>query len=355
MSRRANAVTGGAVHTTHCGPLDKFTRHRAYNSQISRHLQADENLMDLSKRIGNCAPVLGLEIAEVNDSHLETRLRSHRACNARLCPWCEWRRTKAWRARLINGLEALEQEQPKLTPVFLTLTVRNPLLTDLRETIAEMNLAWRRMTNSRWFPTPYWFRRTEITIGSQPNEPDKAHPHFHVLLMVPPSYWGKKYIKQSEWQKQWMMALRADYIPVIDIRRAKSKPKSGLKSTSGKNSPMSASTSAAIEAAKYLSKATQLIELGDTMPEFHWQTRGLRLYACSKSLRSFIPQADISAEEMNDATFTPEETKTDLMYATAVWFEDTKQYLFSDVDMGPPLSGSKHPEGAMTGTRGGPA
>jgi len=155
------------------------------------------------------------------------------------------------------------------------------------------------------------------------------------LLMVPPSYFSHRYVSQLTWQKEWMTALRADYAPVVDIRRATGKQKKLLGSPAGSAQPMSASQSAAIEAAKYLSKATQLLELGDALPEFHWQTRGLRLYACSKSLRSFIPDGDIQAEEMNDAAFGNISPESEFMKATAVWFEDTKQYVFSDIAMAP--------------------
>ncbi len=351
MTRRANASSGEYLPDPHFGPLGQFTRHRAFNSSIASHLVADENLIDLGKRIGNCAAVLGLEIAETTDERLETRLRAHRPCNARLCPWCEWRRTKAWRARLIGGLGALEVAQPKLVPVFLTLTVQNPLLTDLRETLREMNAAWLRMIKGRWFPTDLWFRRTEITVSANPYEPVKAHPHFHVLLMVPPSYFGVNYIRQTEWRSRWMTALRADYPPVVDIRRATGKNKNKLESPAGSSLQLDASVSAAVEAAKYLSKATHLLELGDTLPEFHWQTRGLRLYACSKSLRSFIRDGDITPEEMNDSVFQPAEITSPITRATAVWFEDTKEYLFVQMEEGPPLIGSEHAERAKTGSR----
>ena len=335
MPRRANAVASGTAPTAHCGPLDKFTRHRQYNSQISRELTRDTDLIELAKRIGNCASVLGLEIADVDDTHLETRIRAHRPCNARLCPWCEWRRTKAWRARLIGGMDALRAHNPKLIPIFITLTVRNPLLTDLRSTLQEMNAAWNRMRQRAFFPTDLWFRRTEITVGSLPHQPITAHPHFHVLAFVSPSYFSRHYVSQLTWQQEWMTALRADYAPVVDIRRAHVKPSKLLSSEIGSPEQMSASQSAAIEAAKYLSKATHLLELGDALPEFHWQTRGLRLYACSKSLRSFIPDGNIQEEEMNDAAFENIKPEDEVMKATAVWFDDIQQYVFSEVAVAP--------------------
>ena len=41
----------------------------------------------------------------------------------------------------------------------------------------------------------------------------RAHPHYHALLLVKPSYFTKNYIKQSEWVEMWQKALRADYAP----------------------------------------------------------------------------------------------------------------------------------------------
>lgn len=355
MTRRCNATSGEYLPAAHSGPLGQFTRHRQYNDQIAGHLVRDPELIELGKRIGNCATVLGLEIAETTDERLETRLRAHRPCNARLCPWCEWRRTKAWRARLLGGLQLLEAQEPKLIPLFLTLTVRNCRLEELKETLQAMNAGWRRMTNGRWFPTDMWFRRTEITIGSNPFEPNMAHPHFHVLLMVPPSYTSRNYIKQTEWRARWMSAMRLDYAPVIDIRRAKVRKQIRDALQDGSTPLNSAAGSAAIEAAKYLSKATHLLEMGETLPQFHWQIRGQRLYAVSKSLKSFIREGDITPEEMNDSVFSLEELKTASIRATATWFEDSKEYLFTSFQEGAPLSGSKHPKGAKTGTSGAPA
>ena len=151
-----------------------------------------------------------------------------------------------------------------------------------------------------------------------------------------------------------MDAMRLDYPPVIDVRRAVSKDFEQASSLDGSGGQLSASTSAAIEAAKYLSKATHLIEMGPTLPEFHWQTRGLRLYACSKSLRSFIREGDITPEEMNDSVFTPSELKTDVLRATATWFEDSKEYLFTSFSEGAPMTGSKHSKSAKTGSTGAP-
>lgn len=65
-----------------------------------------------------------------------------------------------------------------------------------------------------------WLKTTEVTRNPQTNE---AHPHFHVLIMVKPSYFKKNYIRQFEFVEIWQKALKADYLPNVDIRTVKNK------------------------------------------------------------------------------------------------------------------------------------
>ena len=49
-----------------------------------------------------------------------------------------------------------------------------------------------------------------------------AHPHFHALLLVKPSYFkGQGYIKQGDWTEMWRKALRADYLPSVNVKAVK--------------------------------------------------------------------------------------------------------------------------------------
>ena len=315
---------------THSGVLESFTKHRRLNGSIARNLARDAETSHLAKRIANCSGLINLEIEVPEIGEPLAHLTGAKVCNARLCPFCEWRRTKAWRRRLIGGLEAFHEVNPTWRAVFLTLTVRNCPLTELRSTLKQMQEGWNRFRGLSFFPSSYWFKRTEITIGSSPggagafNGPYMAHPHFHVLLLVPPSYFSHGYIKQTEWLKQWQMAMRLDYTPVIDVRAAKSKSGSG-----GRN--IDDSRSAAIEAAKYASKATQLLELGETLTEFHHQTTGLRYYSVSRDLKEYIQAGDITESEMMDNTSTDPQGDIPLLKATAMWFEDSQEYLFVNI------------------------
>jgi plasmid rolling circle replication initiator protein Rep len=287
----------------------------------------DTGTRDIGQKIANCALTLKADVLVHEDFPPEVNLKAARVCNTRLCPFCEWRRTRAWRKRLHDGLSALYEDKPKLRGVFLTLTVRNVPLEALGEQLDEMNKAWARMAKRSFFPTDLWFRRTEVTVGHTAGSTAvMAHPHFHVLLLVKPSYFSTGYIKQLEWQKQWQDAARLDYVPVIDVRTAKKN--SGVGTSSAEDAK-----SSVLEAAKYAAKATELMELGTAISELHWQLRNRRLYALSSELRKYIKQGDISAAELMDNEAKPLPEGTERIEVIAQWFEDTSEYLITNLGL----------------------
>jgi len=147
----------------------------------------------------------------------ELRLRSARFCRVPRCPTCQWRRAVMWRARVFRILPGLREDYPKAGFILLTLTVRNCLLSDLRATLVWMNKSWQRLTQREQFPAIGYFKAVEVTRGKD----DYVHPHFHCLLMVPSTYFGREYIKQEEWANLWKDCLKTEYMPVVDVRSLK--------------------------------------------------------------------------------------------------------------------------------------
>lgn len=299
----------------------------------------DADTRDVGQKIANCALTIKADVLLHEDFEPQANLKAARLCNTRLCPFCEWRRTRAWRARLHDGLSALYEDKPKLVGVFLTLTVRNVPLERLGEQLDEMNRAWDRLRKRSFFPTDLWFRRTEVTVGdsgvsvgalTRPSGLSTgtggltAHPHFHVLLLVKPSYFSTGYIKQTQWQKEWMDAARLDYVPVVDVRRAKSKSRTG-------STPSDDARSAVVEAAKYAAKATNLMELGPAITELHWQLRNRRLYALSKKLRQYIKAGNVTEQELLDNDSKPLPQGTEVVEVIAQWFEDSNEYVITHI------------------------
>ncbi len=99
----------------------------------------------------------------------------------------------------------------------MTLTIRNVAITDLRETLTWMHKAFVRLTKLKQFPGIGWIKSTEVTRGKTP--PGSAHPHFHILLMVPASYFsGKDYLSQKRWSQLWQQSTRLDYEPMVHVK-----------------------------------------------------------------------------------------------------------------------------------------
>jgi hypothetical protein len=343
-------VLGPLAHDPIVGALAKLSKHRAHQTPVRRILGRDPSTADVAQRMSNCAGRLALAIELQDDTAARALVEGGYFCQARLCPFCEWRRTRVWRRRLINGLGELHKDRPKLRAIFVTLTVRNVPVHRLRETIKEMHAAWGRYYRCSFFPSPYWLRRTEVTLG-QPSfaddlpraplprrQPEKepqglllrpsaripvvgglwAHPHIHALILVPPRYFGPDYVPRAEWRDQWQMALRADYSPVVDVRKATS--------TKKVDDPLATSTAAALEAAKYIAKSSDIVALGDLAPELHHQIKGLRMIAASNKLGQYIRTADISEAEMLD-TSAVAASPNPLFHCVAEWQEFSQEYI----------------------------
>jgi hypothetical protein len=204
MHAAPTAVQVTSAHVGQSDPLGKLTAHRRYNRPITQALMLDAETRDIGRAIANCSYRLGLDVPLVEGQLGEPLVRSAHLCNRRLCPFCEWRRTRAWRARLIRGLEAFLTEHPKHSAVFLTLTVRNCQVYELRDTISHMHESLNRLKQYEIWPTEFWFRRTEVTVSrhgesetlprAQPGTDlalppgggavRSVHPHLHCLLLV---------------------------------------------------------------------------------------------------------------------------------------------------------------------------
>lgn len=165
-------------------------------------------------RITFCADLLEFRLVMGEGCEFALKLSGARFCRVRYCPTCQWRRALMWKARAYAGLPKLLEAFPKHRWLFLTLTVRNCPVGDLRATVKAMNAGMIRLTDRKAWPAVGWIRTLEVTKSKN----DFAHPHFHCLLLVPPGYFGKPYLSQSKWTQLWEESIRVDYKPVIHVR-----------------------------------------------------------------------------------------------------------------------------------------
>ncbi|EHC5398187.1 protein rep [Escherichia coli] len=194
---------------------------RTFTDSVGGIYQTAVEFERYALRMASCSGLLRFgwsTLMETGETRL--RLRSAQFCRVRHCPVCQWRRTLMWQARFYQALPKIVADYPSSRWLFLTLTVRNCAIDDLGETLTAMNSAFQRLKDRKEFaPVQGWIRATEVTRGKD----GSAHPHFHCLLMVPPSWFTRDYVKQARWVELWRDCLRVNYEPNIDIRAVKTK------------------------------------------------------------------------------------------------------------------------------------
>jgi plasmid rolling circle replication initiator protein Rep len=220
-----------------------------------------------------------------------------------------------WIARFLKALPRIQTDYPKARWLFLTLTVRNCDITDLKGTIRVMNQSWQRLSQRKQFPLIGFARATEVTKGKD----GTAHPHFHVLGMVKPSFFSHGYLTQADWQQLWKEALRIEYDPVVDVRAVKPNPKR----------PGSGIDAAVVETFKYSTKPEDLFGSGSQddqawLVELTTQLHKSRAIALGGVLKDYLSESEPEEllTEQGDAELLEEATR--LLFG---WRESLSRYV----------------------------
>lgn len=232
-------------------------------------------------KIQRCATQLKFiyGFSQNNLTEITQRLVDANFCRLRHCPICQWRRSLRWQAKAFQALPRILKHHPTERWLFLTLTVKNCELTQLRTQINKMNGAFRRWTRQKNWVSIGWLKSIEVTRSSD----DSAHPHIHALLLVSSSYFnGSNYLTQPMWSILWKKYLAVDYLPIVHIQAIK--PELIEK--------------AIPEIAKYACKPQDLIdETGEWLHEYTCQlhkSRGIEVGGC---LKKFFKSKDINEED----------------------------------------------------------
>ena len=308
---------------TDYSPSDKpWDTHRAQSDDVGGIYAGAVEFERYAARMAECSGVLRFGWADLPETG-ETRLRLREAhfCRVRHCPVCQWRRSLMWQARFYQSLPKLVTEHPKARWLFLTLTVRNCPITELGETLTAMNAAWQRLKDRKEFrPVLGWVRTTEVTRGKD----GSAHPHFHALLMVPPSMLaGIHYVKHAKWVELWGDCLRVDYLPNVDVRTVKARaPKSG-------QTPLDA-TAAALQGAvaetlKYSTKPADMGADESWFLELTRQTHKRRFVAAGGALADVLKVDQETDEDLTMAD-GPAESEDDGSRVAFNWRDGERRY-----------------------------
>lgn len=199
----------------------KWDTQRATVQHMSEFLFQVQRFERWAERMDGCARTLGFgELVDMETGEIKPKLVNTFFCHCRHCQLCDGRKALVRMGRFRQQLPKIEQEHPRARWILLTLTVPNCPVKELRETLDRMNKAWQRLSQRKAFkPVLGWIRATEVTQDKK--RPDFAHPHFHCLLLVPQSMFGKNYVKHAEWLQLWRDCYRDQSITSVDVRAIK--------------------------------------------------------------------------------------------------------------------------------------
>ncbi|EBN3512773.1 Replication protein [Salmonella enterica subsp. enterica serovar Montevideo] len=281
---------------TDYSPDDKpWDAHKSQSDDVGGIYMRAAEFESYAARMRDCGGLLRFGWSTLKDTG-ETRLRLREAhfCRVRHCPVCQWRRSLMWQARFYQSLPKIVADYPDGRWMFLTLTVRNCDVAELGETLTAMNAAFQRMKDRKEFKSVQgWIRTTEVTRGRD----GSAHPHFHTLMMVPPSMLsGRDYVKQYRWVELWRDCLRVDYDPNVDVRAVKPrKPKDGQ--------TLACATAelvrgAVAETLKYSTKPADMVADPEWFLELTRQTHKRRFVATGGALKDVLKLEQETDQDM---------------------------------------------------------
>lgn len=248
----------------------------------------EHKLNKQSKRLKECSSLLLYSLKDDNS----IKLKRASFCKVRSCPVCSWRRSKMWQARMFEALPAFSDFRWLL----LTLTVKNCDVTDLKVTVKAMQQAFAKMRKRKMFSSVVtgYVKALEVTRS----ETGQAHPHFHIMLLVKPSYFTYNYIKKDDWAAEWQSVLNVDYEPVCDVRAITDKKGKGV-------------GGAVLEVLKYETKSADLVKHPDFLQQLALQLKGSRAIELGGLVKEKLKALD-EVKETDDMLITESNDKTEV-------------------------------------------
>lgn len=296
--------------------------HRDLADQVQELYRGTE-FESYGERIAQCAQLLEFALVAANeDGDLVFKLFAAWFCRVRHCPICQWRRSLMWKARFIELLPSILADYPTARWLLLTLTVKNCPVTELRDNLKLMNESWKRLGKRKIFPAIGWVRSTEVTRNRKDGS---AHPHFHILMMVPESYFDQGYITQQGWRQLWQQSLRVDYDPTVDVRAVKARSVN-----SGQASLGTGIFIAIKEVLKYAVKGNDLVADASWLIELTHQLHKTRAIGLGGVLKNYFSEFE-TLEDIEDLIHgdhdQDEETTSSDYHWLFNWKEVLKRYV----------------------------
>jgi len=299
------------VYLSDLSPTDKpWDSHKAENQQMQKLLTGVEgdDIERIRERLKECGLWLIFNHTLPDERQRTFKLYQASFCRVRTCPFCQWRRSLLYTARMLEAMPKIIESAPTTRLIHLTLTVKNCDINDLRDTIGELNKAWHRMTMKKQVKQIVrgYVKSIEVTRSAT----GEAHPHIHALLLVPEYYFKVRqyYIKHESWVQLWKEALRLDYSPSISVQ--------ACRQAQGYEKIIR-------EVVKYATKPQDLLQDADWLVSYIRQVRNLRFFSTGGIVKEILGELEQESEDLINVG--EEEPAADADVLAQSWFDWKKE------------------------------
>lgn len=299
------------VFLSDISPSDRpWDTHKAEGEEMRRLLAGVEgdDVSRIRERMAECGEWLIFNHTTPDARGKTFKLREAHFCRVRTCPFCQWRRSLLYTAKMLEAMPKIVESAPTMRFIHLTLTVRNVGIEKLRATIAEMNKAWNRLNMRKQVKKSVrgYVKSIEVTRSEKDGS---AHPHIHALLLVPEYYFKIKqyYIKHESWVQLWKEALRLDYSPSVSVQ--------ACRQAQGYERIIR-------EVVKYSTKPQDLLRDTEWLVSYIRQVRNLRFFSTGGIVKEVL--GELEQERENLIKVGEDQTQDDGILAQS-WFDWKKE------------------------------
>lgn len=255
--------------------LKKDNKRKQSNLELSRIASelVENEKINLTKKRVKAIVECGTYLQYATDKKIENRrLFTANFCKNRYCPICSKNKSlkDARDVKIIT--EYLRKDFEFL---FATLTAPNCEQTKLKDEITKYNKALAKMFKDEKYNFIHgYIRKLEITYNNDLSSKSYGtfHPHFHLLIAVDKSYFGRKYLSKQVWLEDWRKAMNDSSITQIDIKKVSLGRKNNIDKS-------------ILELTKYITKDFDFYSEIDVFENFYKGSKGKQMFAFSGIFR----------------------------------------------------------------------
>lgn len=221
----SDILRGDNLYTPYYDVLHDFQQHMQHKAALCRlmYLSGERLLVDIADKMSACGTFVDVGI----DENGEFKVINANFCRQRLCPVCQWRRSLKMYAYMSSAVDALGDNYRFL---HLVLSRPNVLASGLGYELQQLYAAAGKLFRLDFVKAAVrgYLRCTEVTYNE---DSDDYHPHLHITLAVPKSYFNSRiYIKRDRWVNAWNEANNWDrdlfgYDLSLHVQRVDDSPK----------------------------------------------------------------------------------------------------------------------------------